>query len=118
MAAIVPSRVATIPPMMRYFPTQNPVVIQVCPPWSGCSTQPCKWSGPEACGTVEPTYVISTSYTYDEAQFTPFYTERQCTEFAKFGLMGITLLYSSGDNGVAGSNQTCLSPNGKNCDLL
>ncbi|KAF8435043.1 peptidase S8/S53 domain-containing protein [Boletus edulis BED1] len=69
------------------------------------------YMGPEACGTVEPTYVISTSYSYNEADLTPFYAERQCTEYAKLGLMGITVLYSSGDNGAAGGNDLCLTPN-------
>ena len=69
--------------------------------------------GPEACGTVKPAYVISTSYGYDEADLTPFYAERQCAEYAKLGLMGITVLYSSGDDGVAGNGGVCLNPNGK-----
>lgn len=71
--------------------------------------------GPEACGTVKPSYVISTSYGYNEADLSPFYAERQCAEYAKLGLMGITVLFSSGDYGVAGSNSFCLNPDGKNC---
>jgi tripeptidyl-peptidase I len=35
------------------------------------------------CGTVTPAYVISTSYGYSEADLTPFYTARQCAEYAK-----------------------------------
>ncbi|KAJ7261226.1 subtilisin-like protein [Mycena rebaudengoi] len=46
------------------------------------------------CGTIKPANVISTS---------------QCAEYAKLGLMGVTVLYCSGDNGVAGSNSNCLS---------
>ncbi|KAG6381966.1 peptidase S8/S53 domain-containing protein [Boletus reticuloceps] len=69
------------------------------------------YMGPEACGTVEPTYVISTSYSYNEADLGPFYAERQCAEYAKLGLMGITVLYSSGDNGVAGNSDLCLISN-------
>ncbi|KAH0829150.1 peptidase S8/S53 domain-containing protein [Lanmaoa asiatica] len=75
-------------------------------------TQPGGYMGPEACGTVKPAYVISTSYGYNEADLTPFYTERQCAEYAKLGLMGVTVLYSSGDNGVAGGGGVCLNPNG------
>lgn len=30
----------------------------------------------EACGTAKPTYVISTSYSYNEAGLTPFYPAR------------------------------------------
>ncbi|OBZ66378.1 Aorsin [Grifola frondosa] len=64
------------------------------------------------CGTAKPAYVISTSYGYDEAQLTPAYVQRQCTEYAKLGLMGTTILYSSGDSGVAGNGDACLDPDG------
>ncbi|KAG6375597.1 peptidase S8/S53 domain-containing protein [Boletus reticuloceps] len=70
------------------------------------------YKGPEACGTVTPANVISTSYGYNEADLTPFYTARQCSEYAKLGLMGITILYSSGDFGVAGHFDLCLNPDG------
>lgn len=43
---------------------------------------------------------------------TPFYAQRQCNEYAKLGLMGVTVLYSSGDDGVAGNGGTCLEPDG------
>lgn len=98
---------------------------------------------------MTPAFVISTSYSYDEADLTPFYTNRQvcllkvqtltgfydiytfvqCTEYAKLGLMGVTMLYSSGDFGVAGMvisiyhhncsipsvghDGVCLNPDGK-----
>ncbi|PCH37568.1 subtilisin-like protein [Wolfiporia cocos MD-104 SS10] len=70
------------------------------------------YQGPEACGTVTPAYMMSTSYSYNEADLTPFYMERQCAEYAKLGLMGMTILYSSGDYGVAGYGNYCLEPNG------
>ncbi|KAF8134388.1 peptidase S8/S53 domain-containing protein [Boletus edulis] len=70
------------------------------------------YKGPEACGTATPANVISTSYGYNEADLTPFYTARQCSEYAKLGLMGTTILYSSGDYGVAGHGDLCLNPNG------
>jgi hypothetical protein len=35
------------------------------------------------CGTVQPAHVISTSYSFNEADLTPFYTARQCAEYAK-----------------------------------
>ena len=47
---------------------------------------PIDWTplaGPEACGTVKPAYVMSTSYSYNEADLTPAYEERQCAEYAK-----------------------------------
>ncbi|KAM0748741.1 subtilisin-like protein [Meredithblackwellia eburnea MCA 4105] len=66
----------------------------------------------EACGTAPLTNVICTSYGYDEADLTPAYQRRQCQEFAKLGMMGITVVFSSGDNGVAGFNNTCLTQDG------
>jgi tripeptidyl-peptidase-1 len=69
------------------------------------------YQGPEDCGTIKPAYVISTSYEYAEADLTPFYSQRQCIEYAKLGLMGSTVLFSSGDYGVA-SNGLCLTANG------
>lgn len=70
------------------------------------------YQGPKACGTVKPAYVISTSYAYNEADLTPAYTARQCNEYAKLGMMGTTVLYSSGDFGVAGNGGLCLNPDG------
>ncbi|KAI6136974.1 peptidase S8/S53 domain-containing protein [Pisolithus sp. B1] len=70
------------------------------------------YKGNEACGTVKPTNVVSTSYGYNEADLTPFYAARQCAEYAKLGLQGITILYCSGDEGVAGFLGVCLNPNG------
>lgn len=32
------------------------------------------------CGITQPANVISTSYSYNEADLSPFYTARQCTE--------------------------------------
>ncbi|PSR75788.1 hypothetical protein PHLCEN_2v8905 [Hermanssonia centrifuga] len=66
------------------------------------------FEGAADCGTVKPAFVISTSYSYNEADLTPSYTARQCAEYAKLGLMGVTILYSSGDNGVAGNSGECL----------
>ncbi|EIW80513.1 subtilisin-like protein [Coniophora puteana RWD-64-598 SS2] len=70
------------------------------------------YEGPQDCGTAKPTNVISTSYAYNEADLTEFYAARQCAEYAKLGLMGVTVLYSSGDYGVAGNDALCLFPNG------
>ncbi|PPQ68887.1 hypothetical protein CVT25_009010 [Psilocybe cyanescens] len=58
------------------------------------------YQGLANCGTTKPANVISTSYGYNEADLSPFYTARQ---YAKLGLMGVTVVFSSGDNGVAGS---------------
>jgi subtilase family serine protease len=69
------------------------------------------------CGTFTPAKVISTSYGYNEADLTPAYTSRQCTEYAKLGMMGVTFVYSSGDNGVAGNGGLCLNPDGESSPL-
>lgn len=69
--------------------------------------------GAAECGTVKPTNVISTSYGYNEADLNPTYTARQCAEYAKLGLMGISMLFSSGDSGVGGNNGVCMSEFGK-----
>jgi tripeptidyl-peptidase-1 len=61
---------------------------------------------------VKPAHVISTSYGYNEADLSRAYTARQCSEYAKLGLMGVTVLYSSGDNGVAGNGGKCLADDG------
>jgi tripeptidyl-peptidase I len=57
------------------------------------------YNGTQDCGTYKATNVISTSYGYNEADLTPAYEARQCHEYLKLGLMGTTVLYSSGDNG-------------------
>ncbi|KAI4733476.1 subtilisin-like protein [Aureobasidium sp. EXF-12298] len=70
------------------------------------------YKGKEDCGTFAPPKVISTSYGYNEADLTPFYEKRQCDEYMKLGLMGTSVLYSSGDYGVAGNGGQCLNANG------
>lgn len=70
------------------------------------------YKGAEACGAFAPTKVISTSYSYNEHDLTPFYEMRQCNEYMKLGLMGTTFLYSSGDYGVAGNGGQCIAANG------
>ncbi|PSR80478.1 peptidase S8/S53 domain-containing protein [Coniella lustricola] len=59
------------------------------------------------CGIYAPPDVISTSYGTTEASFTIAYAQRQCYEYMKLGLAGVTVLYSSGDDGVAGNGE-CL----------
>lgn len=51
------------------------------------------------CGLYTPPSVISTSYGTTEADFTYSYAARQCYEYMKLGLAGVTILYSSGDDG-------------------
>ncbi|KAM3086466.1 hypothetical protein ACMFMF_000415 [Clarireedia jacksonii] len=72
---------------------------------------PYYYTGPENCGGFAATNVISTSYAYDEVDLTPAYEERQCNEYLKLGLQGVTVLYSSGDYGVAGNGGLCITGN-------
>jgi len=71
------------------------------------------FKGPESCGIVAPPFVVSVSYGQDEASVTAAYANRQCTEYAKLGMMGTSVLYSSGDDGVAGGGGLCLTSLGK-----
>jgi len=65
------------------------------------------YKGAENCGTLKPASVISTSYGYNEADLTAAYETRQCNEYMKLGLAGTTIVYSSGDYGVAGNSGQC-----------
>ncbi|KAF8073566.1 subtilisin-like protein [Lyophyllum atratum] len=67
------------------------------------------FKGPESCGIIAPPNVVSISYGQDESTVTPAFANRQCQEYAKLGLMGTSVFYSSGDNGVAGNGGVCLN---------
>lgn len=67
------------------------------------------YKGPKQCGGINQTNVISTSYGYNEVDLTPAYEQRQCNEYAKLGLAGTTFVFSSGDYGVAGNGNMCVS---------
>lgn len=56
---------------------------------------------------------ISTSYGDNEQTVPPSYAETVCQGFAKLGLQGVSVLFSSGDNGV-GANGTCTSSDSTN----
>ena len=73
-------------------------------------TLPGGFTGPENCGGFAPTNVISTSYSSNEADLSAKYEQRQCMEYMKLGLQGVSILYSSGDFGVAGNGGQCISP--------
>lgn len=66
----------------------------------------------------KPTNVISASYGQAEADLPMNYTKRQCDEFLKLGLQGHSILFASGDYGVASfpgdrSQNGCLGPEGR-----
>ena len=64
------------------------------------------------CGTQRPPNVLSISYGESEANFPKEYLQRQCFEFLKLGLMGVTVVVGSGDDGPASGLEpgTCIDP--------
>ena len=65
------------------------------------------------CGAYKPANVISVSYGYGEDAFSFFYWNRQCQEYLKLGLQGVSVIYASGDSGVSNAG-TCIVPSGYN----
>ncbi|KAI0661744.1 subtilisin-like protein [Cubamyces menziesii] len=66
----------------------------------------------EDCGTAPPANVFSVSFTGGE-DLPPFYMQRECQEFGKLTMTGITFLFASGDDGVASNGDNlCLADNG------
>lgn len=63
-----------------------------------------------SCGTAPKANVFSTSYAYNEADLSPAYEARQCSEYAKLGMQGVSFLFSSGDYGVGGNSGQCIDP--------
>ncbi|KDR74449.1 hypothetical protein GALMADRAFT_227502 [Galerina marginata CBS 339.88] len=76
-------------------------------------TLPGGFKGPESCGIVSPPHTVSVSYLQDESTVTPAFANRQCSEYAKLGMMGTTVFHSSGDDGVAGNGGICLNAKGQ-----
>ncbi|KAM3067871.1 hypothetical protein ACMFMG_011355 [Clarireedia jacksonii] len=79
--------------------------------------QPGGWNGTRQCGIFKPTKVISASYGQAESDLPINYSKRQCNEFMKLGLQGISILTASGDYGVGsfpgdGDANGCLGPDG------
>lgn len=79
--------------------------------------QPGGFKGSLECGVYKPTNVISISYGGQEADLPASYQQRQCNEFMKLGMQGISLVVASGDSGVAGpagddNADGCLGPTG------
>ncbi|OOF99192.1 hypothetical protein ASPCADRAFT_140878 [Aspergillus carbonarius ITEM 5010] len=70
------------------------------------------YKGEKQCGVYEPTNVISISYGSPEADLPIAYQRRQCQEFLKLGLQGVSVIIASGDSGVSASDYTCLGEDG------
>jgi len=69
------------------------------------------YKGNLQCGIYKPTNVISISYGGQEPDLPASYQQRQCNEFMKLGLQGVSILVSSGDSGVqARGANGCLGP--------
>jgi tripeptidyl-peptidase-1 len=62
------------------------------------------------CGVYKPTNVISMSYGRAESSFSVNYQKRQCDEWMKLGLQGVTVVASSGDTGPLASG-SCQASN-------
>ncbi|KAM3503318.1 hypothetical protein MY11210_008771 [Beauveria gryllotalpidicola] len=74
-----------------------------------CSQDPL-WNNHKMCGTFEPTNVVSISYGGPEDATDPKSAHRECNEFLKLGLVGVTAVVASGDSGVTDRNGYCLGP--------
>ncbi|KAI2627126.1 peptidase S8/S53 domain-containing protein [Xylaria nigripes] len=59
------------------------------------------YQGPLQCGGAPKSNVISVSYGQIEGALPEFYQVRQCHEWMKLGLQGVSVIYASGDSGVA-----------------
>lgn len=60
------------------------------------------YKGPLMCGVYKPTNVISISYGVQESDLPANYQKRQCQEFLKLALQGVSVFVASGDTGVGG----------------
>ncbi|KAF1979797.1 subtilisin-like protein [Bimuria novae-zelandiae CBS 107.79] len=69
------------------------------------------YKGERMCGVYKPTNIISISYMKKEADLPANYQKRQCDEWLKLGLQGVSVFVSSGDSGV-GDLPNPSSPNG------
>ncbi|KAF4555101.1 Pro-kumamolisin activation domain-containing protein 1 [Elsinoe fawcettii] len=59
------------------------------------------YQGPLQCGGAPVSSVFSVSYGQIEGALPEFYQIRQCNEWAKLALQGVSVLFASGDSGVA-----------------
>ncbi|KAJ3473869.1 hypothetical protein NLG97_g10094 [Lecanicillium saksenae] len=76
---------------------------------SFCKTDP-NYNKVLMCGKYEPTNVLSISYGDAEMDEPTAIVQRVCNEFMKLGLIGVTVVVSSGDTGVASRGNTCAGP--------
>ncbi|KAI2634469.1 peptidase S8/S53 domain-containing protein [Xylaria nigripes] len=72
------------------------------------SGTPGAYTGRVMCGTLNATNVISVSYASNEGDRPASYRTRECLEYMKLGLMGVTVVLPSADYGVSGTIGQCL----------
>ena len=66
------------------------------------------WGQPVQCGITKPPRVLSISSSSAEDLVSAAYARRQCQEFMKLGMQGVSIFGASGDSGVANINGTCI----------
>ncbi|KAI1643203.1 subtilisin-like protein [Daldinia loculata] len=71
---------------------------------------PGTYKGERMCGTYKPTHVISISYSRAESTYSTNYQMRQCNEWMKLGLQGVTVVGSAGNSGPLATRQ-CMASN-------
>lgn len=77
------------------------------------------YNGTLQCGVYKPPHVISISYGEQEADLPMAYQRRQCNEFMKLGMQGVSVVFASGDGGVGdrvsndGNADGCLGHQGQ-----
>jgi len=86
----------------------------VDPAYPDPNDAPGAYTGPLQCGGAPVSNVISVSYGQIEGALPRFYQERQCREWMKLALQGVSVIFASGDSGVAnrynsGYNNSCLN---------
>ncbi|KAI7760778.1 hypothetical protein ACKAV7_003508 [Fusarium commune] len=68
------------------------------------------FQGPAMCGKYQVTNVVSISFAIDEQTLPRRYIQRQCHEWMKLALSGVSVLVASGDRGVQGATQCTVNP--------
>ncbi|KXS94667.1 hypothetical protein AC578_4884 [Pseudocercospora eumusae] len=68
------------------------------------------FQGPAMCGTYNVTNVVSISFAKDETEVPRHYLERQCHEWMKLALRGVTVVVAAGDRGVSGNFGCAVNP--------
>ncbi|KAK0730212.1 Pro-kumamolisin, activation domain-containing protein [Lasiosphaeris hirsuta] len=69
-------------------------------------------AGPPPCSLYRTTGVIVLPHRNSEDAFPASYQARQCSEYMKLGLMGVTVVSGSGDAGTAGLGGQCVGRDG------